>query len=531
MADLEKKTGRSFGTISPAEFYGKNRPAPAVERQQERSPTEDTVDRRLVVAYLQRLDLLDLYSLDDPGFLRVADLRVVYEYLLHRRQQGADSVNAEVFIEAVLADERVKQLDQQTLRGWFSEPPVGESEVEELVDHLRQKFLARKAEEVKGRIGEKVGKGDLAAVRQLTDELESLQAGTAKRLPFIDVSTLDVDEAPAPDVGPVLIGGHCIWRSASINEIHGEPGGGKTMVLMATVIAELNRGNRVLLIDPEDDSLGTNLKRRLRRMGVEENGLVDRLFVVTESDDQMLRDLTLFASEKEITAVVIDGFSTMLQDRGLEENDNTAVGNFLRTYLEPFARKAGAAVIYSDHVTKSDDKHSRGYARGAGSKKALISGLSWHLKNVSPFDYGVKGRARLVLAKNRQGGLRVDGKKGLLFELDGGPPSAGGKDLWEFQEAGNYRFTGLEERIMRVFRARNTEEKGGTLSINKIEQRIRENGEPTGSKGSIAPALDRLVELGQLETEDGPHGARLYELKSKVEEIGDVSETVEKDER
>ena len=528
LSDLERRTGRTFGKAPGAEWYGKERPAAGEPQPPERSPTEDTVDRKVVVAYLHNLDLLDLHPLDDPGFLRVADLRVVYEYLLHRRQQGADSVNAEVFIEVVLADERVKQLDQKTLRGWFNEPPVGESEVEELIDHLRQEFRTRKAEEIKGRIGETVGKGDLAAVRQLTDELESLQAGTAKRLPFIDVSSLDADEAPAPDVGPVLIGGHCIWRSASINEVHGEPGGGKTMVLMATVIAELNRGNRVLLIDPEDDSLGTNLKRRLRRMGVEENGLVDRLFVVTESDDQMLRDLTLFAAEKGVTAVVIDGFSTMLQDRGIEENDNTAVGNFLRTYLEPFARKAGAAVIYSDHVTKSDDKHSRGYARGAGSKKALISGLSWHLKNLAPFDYDQKGRARMTLAKNRQGGLRVDGKKGLLFELDGGPPSAGGKDLWEFQEAGNYQFRGLQAKIVAVFQRLETEEKGGWLSQRKIEEKLKEQNHGEGvRRGNSAEALGQLVELGILEPRDGMYNSTEYQLIAKNGSSGDLSKTLD----
>ena len=93
---------------------------------------------------------------------------------------------------------------------------------------------------------------------------------------------------------------------------------------------------------------------------------------------------------------------------GLSEDKADEVLRFIQDEVKPFADKAGAAVLISDHVTKSWEDRGL-WSRGSGAKMGRYDGVSYALTLTDAYSPGQAGSVLLTVAKDRNGGVGVKG--------------------------------------------------------------------------------------------------------------------------
>lgn len=98
-----------------------------------------------------------------------------------------------------------------------------------------------------------------------------------------------------------------------------------------------------------------------------------------------------------------------------------AIAEWRKLLIKP-ALNVGAATLTTDHVVKN--REARGsYAIGAQHKLAGLTGAQFLMERVQPFGRGLKGRSKLLVSKDRNGGLRqhgrpVEGTPGITYMGD-----------------------------------------------------------------------------------------------------------------
>ncbi len=273
----------------------------------------------------------------------------------------------------------------------------------------------------------------------------------------------------------------CLFYSGRLNELHAEPGVGKTNILMAACISVLDDGGTVLYIDPEDTPGG--FATRMRLLGADPQDIRTRVFYLHNPDPAAIKAAQAWAREHSPTIVVLDGLAESMAAVNANEDKSQDVLPFFRETLRPFA-EGGAAVAIADHVPKSRDKHSQ-FARGSGAKAGRYDGVSYSVECGTQYAPGQAGFVKLRVAKDRNGGVGPRGK--VVAELHFNP-SGPGTTAIEFrppQGTGPFRPTAIMDKIRQRL--------AGDRTATKRELRA------VGGKARYVDlAIDLLMQGGEL---------------------------------
>lgn len=289
-----------------------------------------------------------------------------------------------------------------------------------------------------------------------------------------------------PSVAEVLPG-RSLFYAGRLNEIHGEPGEGKTNVAIAAVNTILAQGGSVLYIDPEDTPQG--FVNRALGLGGDAAAILERVSYLHNPTPEEILAAQAWAAANTPNLVVLDGMAEALALCDFNEDSNPEVINFLRIYIRPFA-DAGSAVLLLDHVAKSQDGNKR-FSRGAGSKLGRYDGCSFQIELGVAYTPQVEGFVRLRVSKDRNGGLGVPRGK-VAFELHFVP----GADHTqaEFRSPRTFEKEFLPTRLMEKV-STFVELYPGGVSKKNIEEGV------VGNAGAKRDAILHLVEKGFLRVE------------------------------
>jgi hypothetical protein len=294
----------------------------------------------------------------------------------------------------------------------------------------------------------------------------------------IDLGTLIEEGVPDPEW--VLPG---MFYRAQIHWWHGEPGDGKTFMLLGLMYRLAEEGLKVLWLDEESGQIQT--ARRLQSFGADATVLRER-FVYHARPGLTMDPADLDALFRQMIAekpdvVVMDSMADMLGQAGIDEDNNTEVTRYIKAVVEPLKFEYDAAVICIDHVTKSKDSRGK-YARGAGAKKSKTD-AAWKVVKHKDFNVNRVGMIRLEADKDRDGWLepklafRIGGRDGrtILEAVDA--VQAGGNKLPEGE---------LHQRIVEFLRL-NADCEADATATRDVESAVQ------GKSSAIREALKELA--------------------------------------
>lgn len=245
-------------------------------------------------------------------------------------------------------------------------------------------------------------------------------------------STLEVADADA------LLGGNLdppdadfLARSDGLNLLYAgkmhvfqaEPSTGKTWLALQAVKEVLDLGGAAVYVDWEDSARG--ILGRLLALGATPAQIRERF--------QYLQPTGPFGQAEKLVieeilgrlnpdVVILDGVAEALARDGLDEDraaDVVAWGEKLPRWLS----RTGAAVVMLDHVAKSADDRGR-WARGSGAKLGMVDGAAYSLKTSTGFSRSKAGAMRVVIAKDRPGGVGSIGETAAMVTIE---PAADGE--------------------------------------------------------------------------------------------------------
>ena len=201
--------------------------------------------------------------------------------------------------------------------------------------------------------------------------------------------------------------GRCLLYPGRVHSLHGESESGKSWVALAAAAAQLDAGERVLMLDFESDA--ATVVGRLLRLGVDPAAIRDRFdYRRPESDPRTLvgdRDVWAGLLARRYSLAVLDGVTEALSIYGVTSKDNDEVTGWIRSTPRALAAATGAAVVLVDHVVKDADSRGR-FAIGGQAKMAALDGAAYVVEVVDPLGVGLLGRVALRVAKDRPGGVR-----------------------------------------------------------------------------------------------------------------------------
>ncbi|MDF2712651.1 MAG: recombinase RecA [Nonomuraea muscovyensis] len=225
---------------------------------------------------------------------------------------------------------------------------------------------------------------------------------------FVDVGAmLDGDlETPAPSIGMRTDGAHLFYAGAS-NVLLGDPESGKSLLARSVAADVLFAGGSVLWIDLDHNGAPAILAG-FRAWGISEAVLRDRsrfMLAVADDREQVSRIVAYATREATVpTLAVVDSIGELLSLYGANPNADEEYTPVNRAVMAALA-KAGACVVSIDHLAKGHDSRSYG-ASGTVAKKRAVDGAMYRVEVVRPFAPGKGGKARMLLLKDRHGGVR-----------------------------------------------------------------------------------------------------------------------------
>ena len=380
---------------------------------------------------------------------------------------------------------------------------------------------------------------DAGQVPDDTDGLpvaQAVQASSTWRFEDLTQLAQGVDLPPTPTVFEREDGQGLFYRGA-VNDVHGEPGCGKSLAMQAATAQQLKQGNHVLYVDYEDTA--RNVVKRLLLMGVDAGAIVERLHYVRPSGKNTgptsvegWRETIRLASECSLT--VIDGVTSCLAYQGLDSNNGDDIAAWYNTYPRLLSQE-GTAVVLIDHVVKSKDNRGR-YAGGSMQKLALIDGISYSVSMSRPVGKGLRGTITLKSGKDRIGEIEEhcaatwsgNGshlREAARIDVDSTDPQHMRVQVCRpnmmpvsdgESDGGNVdRPTGLMEKISRLVEA-----SGDELSQSDIIGLLKDDGS-SARKTTVLKAISRLVEDEHLSSRGGRYNQRLYSSVRPYRQIDD----------
>ena len=440
---------------------------------------------------------------------------VVYEAALYLHKMGktANQIN---IVEAIEGDRMLSRIAKDAaaaegLPDWqtflaiadasLSFNPAGGQIVSEYLADITEAAGRRKAADIGRRL--------VGAEISPTDALEALggiQTAGMKTPRFTDFKTIIESgfQRETPAVCEAMPGKFLLY-AGRLNEFHGESGIGKTNISLAIASRIMDAGGIVLFLDPEDNPQG--IAQRFIALGGNPDHLLSRFKYVHNPEPSDYPGLIEWAKQTKPTGVFLDGMAEALVAEGYNEDKAEDVLPFLRQRIRPFA-DAGAAVVIADHVAKNKESRGRN-PRGSGGKIGRYDGAVYMVELAKPYSPTEAGSVRLIIAKDRNGGVGHVGQH--IAELHLTPDEDGKTSVHFTTPACNGKVfmpTGLMEKISRFVISSHL-----VPTKNAIEEAV------SGKAEYKRQAISSLVELGYLKEEK--QGIRLqYHSLKPFTEIG-----------
>lgn len=298
-----------------------------------------------------------------------------------------------------------------------------------------------------------------AAVLKASELLENVAAQNGRR----NVSSLDVADVAAlldADLEPeepdflTRSDGRGLFYAGKMHVLQAEPSSGKTWVALLAALEVLGIGGSVVYLDYEDSPTG--ILGRLLALGAEPAHVRERFaymrptgaFGPTEK-----LELGKLLEKMNPDLVVIDGVAEALARDGLSEDRASEVVGWIER-LPRWISRTGAAVVMLDHVAKNKEEQGR-WARGSGAKLGAVDGASYQVKVTSSFSRHKAGTMKLVVAKDRPGGVGAIGDVAAVVTID--PKADGARvvvrldpNTVEISKADPWKPTVLMEKVSRA---------------------------------------------------------------------------------
>ena len=352
-----------------------------------------------------------------------------------------------------------------------------------------------------------VQNGSAPASQVQNGSMESYEANknASSSWRFEDLAQLasGIELPPTPTVFQREDGQGLFYRGA-VNDLHGEPGCGKSMIAQIATAQELKNNRDVIYIDYEDSA--RNVVKRLLLLGVTGEQIISHLHYVRPSAKPSSptsldgwRETLDYADTATLT--IIDGVTSCLAYAGLDSNSGDDIAAWYNT-MPRLISACGPAVVLIDHVVKSKDNRGR-YAGGSMQKLALIDGISYSVDMTKPVGKGVKGTIVIKSGKDR------------ISEIEEHCAVNWSSNGSHLREAARIEINSTDPKLMRVTIAR------PNMMPSEDRQTKRDDFRPTGLMERISRMLeDSLEEPNQSELfkalkEDGS-GARTAIMSKAV---------------
>lgn len=211
--------------------------------------------------------------------------------------------------------------------------------------------------------------------------------------------------------------GKALFYAGKMHVLQAEPSAGKSWLALLAALEILTVGGSVVYLDYEDSSKG--ILGRLLALGADPADLRDRFVYIQPTGGfgpQEKIELSRILDRVNPDLVVIDGVGEALSRDGYSEDKAPEVVAWIDK-LPRWLTRTGAAVVMLDHVVKNKEDQGR-WARGSGAKLAVVDGASYMLKVVSPFSRTRSGSVKLVIAKDRPGGVGAIGETAAIATIE-----------------------------------------------------------------------------------------------------------------
>lgn len=379
--------------------------------------------------------------------------------------------------------------------------------------------------------------GSTTASQVQNGSTESYEANkTSSSWRFEDLTQLasGVELPPTPTVFQREDGQGLFYRGA-VNDLHGEPGCGKSMIAQIAAAQELRQGHDVIYIDYEDSA--RNVVKRLLLLGVTGEAIVAHFHYVRPSAKPSSptsldgwRETLQYADTATLT--IIDGVTSCLAYAGLDSNSGDDIAAWYNTMPRPISA-CGPAVVLIDHVVKSKDNRGR-YAGGSMQKLALIDGISYSVDMTKPVGKGVRGTIVIKSGKDRISEIEehcaVNWSNGshlreaarieinstnpkLMHVTIARPNMMPSEDRQAKRD--DFRPTGLMERISRML-----EDSLEEPNQSELFKALKEDG--SGARTAImSKAVSLLLQEGFVSNRSGRNNRSIFKSVRPYRQIGD----------
>lgn len=298
--------------------------------------------------------------------------------------------------------------------------------------------------------------------------------------------------------------GTALFYRGRVNGVFGDPESGKTWLAQIAGVEALNNGGTFTMVDVDHNGQD-HTAARLMLLGAHPTAIADptRFRYYEPEDAEQLRAAVIDITSLIPDVVILDSLGEILPMLGVKSVDNDEITAALRTICMPPA-KAGSCVIAVDHLPKSAEARSTGYAIGGTAKKRAVDGAYLRAEARTQPTPGGIGRITLRIEKDRTGELRKSSGGGYAgtFTLDSTVPGVTtwsiGREDSPITADGKFRPTHLMERISRHV------EDNDQSSFREIKLAVR------GTDTHLRAAIECLVAEGFLSRIDGRNNAKLH---------------------
>lgn len=264
----------------------------------------------------------------------------------------------------------------------------------------------------------------LLAVSGIVDRIgAAVDTSTISTLEVADIAAiLATDLEPEQPTLLTRSDGGALLYAGKMHMFQAEPTAGKSWIACVACVEAITMGGSALWVDFEDTSRG--IISRLLQLGLDPALLAARFRYVQPvgafgAPERVHLDGIIADLNPDV--VIIDGVGEALSRDGLSEDKAADVVGWIEKLPRPIAR-TGAAVVMIDHVVKDREQQGR-WARGSGAKLGVIDGCSYQLKVLTPFAREKAGKVRMVIAKDRPGGVGALNETAAVFTIT---PHGGG---------------------------------------------------------------------------------------------------------
>lgn len=369
----------------------------------------------------------------------------------------------------------------------------------------------------------------------LTDALQSIEEAATRWGPttdtretgFVDLAWLDGGTPPHIDPPTICrrADGASLFYAGKVNGIFGDPECGKTWLAQAAIIETLLNGGTTAMVDVDHNG-PHHTAARLLLLGADLADRQDLLKLLADpnrfryyqpDDGQQLRAAIDDLTNRAPDVLLIDSIGEAIPMYGANTNDGDEITNAMR-HICTRPADAGSCVITIDHLPKSAEARSTGYAIGSIAKKRMIRGAYIRAEaRVQPAP-GQRGLITLRIEKDTAGELRKTSGGGYAgtFTLDSTRSETHGITAWSIgrEEApknddGTFRPTKLMEAISRYVE-----------DNDQCTQRDIESDVP-GKSSYLRTALKLLIHEGFISTVPGPRNSRRHHAIALYREAED----------